>query len=125
MAYSGGFGGMGGSMNLTAIGTLVGSVSKSKGTDQYKACLKRLLDNLDAARGDGSYAEYLRLLHGSGPVPGRLQRLAKNGMPSKVRELPRSSEGRWISFSGGSYETGMSLLLALALNYRFLPIYER
>ena len=28
------------------------------------------------------------------------------------------------SFNGTSYQTGMSLL-ALALNYRFLPIYER
>ncbi len=28
------------------------------------------------------------------------------------------------SFGTGAYETGMSLL-ALALNYRFLPIYER
>ena len=28
------------------------------------------------------------------------------------------------SFTGGGYGTGMSLL-AVALNYRFLPIYER
>jgi len=28
------------------------------------------------------------------------------------------------SFNNGAYETGMSLL-ALALNYRFLPVYER
>ena len=28
------------------------------------------------------------------------------------------------SFTGGAYATGMSLL-GLALNYRFLPIYER
>ena len=37
VAYTGGFGGMGGSMNLTAVATLVGAVSKTKNTDQYKA----------------------------------------------------------------------------------------
>ena len=37
VAYTGGFGGMGGSMNLTAIATLVGAVSKTKESDQYKA----------------------------------------------------------------------------------------
>ena len=42
VAYSGGFGGMNGSMNLTAVAALVGAVSKSKNTDQYKASLKRL-----------------------------------------------------------------------------------
>jgi hypothetical protein len=40
-----------------------------------------------------------------------------------VREL-RDLQKEDGSFNDGSYETGMSLL-ALALNYRFLPIYER
>ena len=40
----------------------------------------------------------------------------------KIRELKtlQRDDGSF----GGNYETGMSLL-ALALNYRFLPIYER
>ena len=42
VAYSGGFGGMGGSMNLTAISALVGAVSRTKETEQYKASLARL-----------------------------------------------------------------------------------
>jgi hypothetical protein len=40
-----------------------------------------------------------------------------------VREL-QTAQHEDGSFSGGAYGTGMSLL-ALALNYRFLPIYER
>ena len=47
VAYSGGLGGMGGSMNLTAISALVGAISKTKDAEQYHAALKRLLENLE------------------------------------------------------------------------------
>jgi hypothetical protein len=42
---------------------------------------------------------------------------------AKVRELHEAQQEDG-SFTGGPYYTGMALL-ALALNYRFLPIYER
>ena len=58
VAYSGGFGSMGGSMNLTAISALVGAVTKTKETDQYKASLKRLQENLEHR--ETSYPEYFR-----------------------------------------------------------------
>ena len=121
VAYSGGFGGMGGSMNLTAVASLVGAVSKSKGTDQYKASLKRLVDNLDS-RESGNYAEYLRYYMAQALFQGDYNAWQKWNA-AKVREL-RDTQRDDGSFSGGAYETGMSLL-ALALNYRFLPIYER
>lgn len=121
VAYTGGFGGMNGSMNLTAVASLVGAVSKSKGTDQYKASLKRLLDNLDAHE-TGTYAEYFRYYMAQALFQGDYNAWQKWN-ESKIRELHdlQKEDG---SFSGGAYETGMSLL-ALALNYRFLPIYER
>jgi hypothetical protein len=120
VAYTGGFGGMGGSMNLTAIATLVGSVSKTKDTDQYRAALKRLQDNLDYHEA-GNYAEYFRYYMAQALFQGDYDAWQKwNG--EKIRELQQIQHDDG-SF-GGSYETGMSLL-ALALNYRFLPIYER
>jgi len=121
VAYSGGFGGMGGSMNLTAVASLVGAVSKSKGTDQYKASLKRLTDNLDAPAA-GNYAEYFRYYMAQALFQGDYAAWQKWNA-AKVRELhdQQKDDG---SFAGGSYQTGMSLL-ALGLNYRFLPIYER
>jgi hypothetical protein len=121
VAYTGGFGGMGGSMNLTAISALVGAVTKTKETDQYKASLKRLLENLEH-RESGSYAEYFRYYMAQALFQGDYAAWQKWNA-AKVRELHdlQHEDG---SFSNGTYGTGMSLL-ALALNYRFLPIYER
>jgi hypothetical protein len=121
VAYSGGFGGMGGSINLTAISALVGAITKSKDTDQYKASLQRLLESLEHREG-GSYAEYFRYYMAQALFQGDADAWQKWNA-EKVREL-RELQRDDGSFSGGAYETGMSLL-ALALNYRFLPIYER
>jgi hypothetical protein len=121
VAYTGGFGGMEGSMNLTAIGALTGAVSKTKNTDQYKACLKRLLDNLDAPP-NANYAEYFRYYMAQALFQGDYGAWQKWNA-EQVRELHDSQRDDG-SFSGSPYSTGMSLL-ALALNYRFLPIYER
>ena len=121
VAYSGGFGGMGGSMNLTAVSSLVGAVSKTKDTDQYKATLKRLTDNLETPA-SGNYAEYFRYYMAQALFQGDYNAWQKWNA-AKIREL-RDIQREDGSFNGGAYETGMSLL-ALALNYRFLPIYER
>ncbi|HEV3270901.1 MAG TPA: prenyltransferase/squalene oxidase repeat-containing protein [Candidatus Methylacidiphilales bacterium] len=120
VAYTGGFGAMGGSMNLTAVASLVGAVSKTKETDQYKATLKRLLDNLDHHE-PGGYAEYFRYYMAQALFQGDYNAWQKWNA-EKIRELHdlQKDDGSF----GGNYETGMSLL-ALALNYRFLPIYER
>ena len=121
VAYTGGFGGMGGSMNLTAISALVGAVSKTKETEQYKASLARLLDNLDHKE-SGNYAEYFRYYMAQALFQGDYNAWQKWNA-EKVREL-RELQQDDGSFAGGAYNTGMSLL-GLALNYRFLPIYER
>jgi hypothetical protein len=122
VAYSGGFGGMEGSMNLSAVGALVGAVSKSKDTEQYKACFKRLVDNLDSPSNGNNFPEYFRYYMAQALFQGDYQAWQKwNG--AVVRELHDAQHDDG-SFANGAYGTGMSLL-ALALNYRFLPIYER
>jgi len=120
VAYTGGIGGMGGSMNLTAISTLVSAVTKTKDTDQYRAALKRLQDNLDYNEA-GTYAEYFRYYMAQALFQGDYGAWQKWNA-QKIRELQgiQHDDGSF----GGAYETGMSLL-GLALNYRFLPIYER
>ena len=88
--------------------------------DAVKASLKRLQDNLDYHE-SGNYAEYFRYYMAQALFQGDYADWQKwNG--EKIREL-RDLQHEDGSF-GGNYETGMSLL-ALALNYRFLPIYER
>ncbi len=85
VAYTGGFGGMGGSMNLTAIATLVGAVSKTKDSDQYKAALHRLQDNIDYHEA-GNYAEYFRYYMAQALFQGDYDAWKKwNG--EKIREL--------------------------------------
>ena len=120
VAYSGGFGSMGGSMNLTAISTLVGAVTKTKDTDQYKASLKRLQENLE--HHETSYPEYFRYYMAQALFQGDYDAWQKWNA-AKVRELHDAQHDDG-SFGNGAYGTGMSLL-GLALNYRFLPIYER
>ena len=120
VAYSGGFGSMGGSMNLTAISTLVGAVTKTKDTDQYKASLKRLQENLE--HHETTYPEYFRYYMAQALFQGDYDAWQKWNA-GKVRELHDAQHDDG-SFGNGAYGTGMSLL-GLALNYRFLPIYER
>ena len=120
VAYSGGLGGMGESMNRTAIATLVGAVTKSKETDQFKACLHMLVDNLD--HHETTYPEYFRYYMAQALFQGDYGAWQKWNA-GQVREL-RDIQHEDGQFGGGAYPTGMCLL-ALALNYRFLPIYER
>ncbi|MEI6715540.1 MAG: squalene--hopene cyclase [Verrucomicrobiota bacterium] len=120
VSYSGNFGGLGGSMNLSAIATLLGAVSRSKETEQYKASLGRLLDNLDHK--ETGYAEYFGYYMAQALFQGDYSAWQKWNS-EKVHSL-RETQKEDGSFANGAYQTGMSLL-ELALNYRFLPIYER
>lgn len=119
VAYSGGLGGMGGSMNLTAIAVLTGSVSRSKDTEEYEACLSRLRDNLENPI--NHYPEYFRYYVAQALFQSDYATWKKwNASIARQLSERQSDDGSF----GGPYNTGMSLL-ALALNYRFLPIYER
>ena len=121
VAYTGGFGGMGGSMNLTAVSALTNAVAKTKDTPAYKAAIKKLVENLDSAE-TGMYAEYFRYYAAQALFQGNYEAWQKwNAEQVRILRDTQSDDG---SFTGGAYQTGMSLL-GLALNYRFLPIYER
>jgi hypothetical protein len=120
VAYSGGFGGMGESMNRSCIATLVAAVSKQKDEQKYAATLKHITARLEHR--EGHYAEYFRYYMAQALFQGDYEAWQKwNAMT--VRQL-HESQGEDGGFNGSSYSTAMSLL-ALALNYRFLPIYER
>lgn len=119
VAYTGGIGG-GGSMNLTAIATLTAAVSRQKDPEKYPATLKRLTSDLEHK--DTSYIEYFRYYMAQALFQGDYEAWQKwNSATVRALNESQSDNG---SFGGNAYSTGMSLL-ALALNYRFLPIYER
>lgn len=120
VAYSGGFGGMGESMNRSAIATLVSAVSKMKDDGKYQSTLKHITSRLDHK--ESSYKEYFRYYMAQALFQGDYEAW-KKWNAATVRQLA-DSQREDGSFEGGAYGTAMSLL-ALALNYRFLPIYER
>ena len=120
VAYSGGFGGFGESMNRSCIATLVAAVSKQKDEQKFPATLKHITTRLEHQ--EGHYKEYFRYYMAQALFQGDYDSWQKwNAMT--VRQLHESQQDDG-GFSNSSYSTGMSLL-ALALNYRFLPIYER
>ena len=120
VTYSGGFGGFGESMNRSAIATLVAAVSKNKETEEFKATLKHITDRLEHS--EGNYKEYFRYYMAQALFQGDYASWQKwNTATARVLSETQAPDG---SFNNGPYETGMALL-ALGLNYRFLPIYER
>lgn len=120
VAYAGGFGGFGESMNRSAIATLVQSVSKHKDIEEFKATLKHITERLE--HNEGNYKEYFRYYMAQALFQGDYAAWQKwNAATVRVLSESQAPDG---SFSNDPYATGMSLL-ALGLNYRFLPIYER
>lgn len=119
VAYSGGFGGMGESMNRSAIATLVAAVGKKKDSETYKSTLEHISSRLEHA--ESSYKEYFRYYMAQALFQGDYTAWEKwNAATVRALSEAQSPEGGF----GDAYQTGMSLL-AVALNYRFLPIYER
>lgn len=119
VAYSGGFGGMGESMNRSAIATLVAAVGKKKETDEYKATLEHINTRLEHA--EGHYKEYFRYYMAQALFQGDYESWQKwNTATVRTLSEAQAEDGSF----GDAYQTGMSLL-AVALNFRFLPIYER
>lgn len=120
VAYAGGFGGMGDTMARTAIATLVAAVGKQKDPEKFPATLKHLTTRLEHR--EGNYPEYFRYYMAQALFQGDYEAWQKwNALTIRQLAETQAEDG---SFKGGSFQTGMSLL-ALALNYRFLPIYER
>jgi hypothetical protein len=120
VAYSGGFGGMGTSMNRSSIATLVAAVGKQKDEEKFAATVKHITTRLEHR--EGSYPEYFRYYMAQALFQSDYEAWKKwNVLTIRYLNDTQAEDG---SFNRNSYSTGMSLL-ALALNYRFLPIYER
>ena len=120
VAYSGGFGGFGESMNRSCIATLVAAVARQKDDPKYTATLKHITTRLEHQ--EGHYKEYFRYYMAQALFQGDYEAWQKWNAQT-VRQL-HETQAEDGAFANSSYSTGMSLL-ALALNYRFLPIYER
>jgi hypothetical protein len=115
--------GHGASMNRSSIATLVYSISKRKDWTQYDATSNYIAGNLEHQ--EGGYPFYFRyymaqaLFQSDYEAWTRWKRLNTDMLRDQQRE-----DGHFDSSHGPAYGTAMSLL-SLALEYRYLPIYER
>jgi hypothetical protein len=122
VGYSGGPA-SGGSMNPPAIATLVYSIGKRKDSTQFAATSKYIVSNMLNAQ--NSYPEYYRYYMSQALFQSDFEAWGKwkRENTATLRAL-QQEDGSFNSSYGQAYATSMSLL-SLALDYRFLPIYER
>jgi hypothetical protein len=123
VGYSGGFGGLDESLARISIATLVYSVARRKDLPQYKATLGYLAQRLEQP--PGGYMEYARYYQAQALFQGDVASWEKwNKLLVRQLKQAQRPDGSIPGQFGTGFGTSMSLL-ALALNYRFLPIYER
>jgi len=112
---------MGPNATRTAIGCLVLALAKEKDTPAFKAAF----NFLKTAPDDSQYPHYFKyyaaqaFFHGS---PDAWQNWNRDNI--HALRATQTAEGGWEGQFGSTYGTSLSLL-SLALNYRYLPIYER
>ena len=123
VAYAGGFGGFDESFARISIATLVYAVARRKDLPQYKATLKYLTERLETPA--QNYPEYTRYYQSQALFQGDVETWEKwNKLLIRQLKSSQAADGSIKGQFGPAVGTSLSLL-ALALNYRFLPIYER
>jgi hypothetical protein len=120
VAYSGGIGGGGESMSRSSVATLVFAIAKHKDWEEFAATLKHI--SADLEHQEGGHPEYYRYYAAQALFQGDYEAWQKWNK-NTIRHFKDSQQADG-GFGNASYSTAMSLL-ALALNYRFLPVYER
>lgn len=122
VGYSGGLDGFGQSIARSSIACLVFAIAKRKDLKQYKAVEKYVTSNLTESSG---WVEYARYYQAQALFQADIESWEKWNR-SLIRQLKgiQSDDGSFRGDLGAANSTSMALL-ALALNYRFLPIYER
>lgn len=123
VAYAG-IGGFDDSIPRISIGTLVYAVSRRKDMPEFKATLGALTSRLEESP-NSAYLRYGQYYEAQALFQGDVDAWEKWN-EHLIREL-KADQGAEGGFSGGqgaSVDTALSLL-AMALNFRFLPIYER
>jgi hypothetical protein len=126
VAYSGGLGGFDESLARISIASLVYSLARRKDLPQFKSTLGYLKDKLDYTGASGhGWMEYQRYYQAQAFFQADVDAWEKwNKLLVRQLKQAQLPDGSFQGQFGGAASTSMSLL-ALALDYRFLPIYER
>jgi hypothetical protein len=124
VAYTGGMGGFGESMARTSIAALVFAVARRKDVKQYKATVDYLKQRVDQVP-QQAWPEYARYYEAQALFQGDVTAWEKwNKLLVRQLKQAQAADGSFRGQLGSSVSTSLSLL-ALAVNFRFLPIYER
>ena len=123
VGYTGSLQGMGESLARSSIAALVFSIAKRKDLKQFQGALKYVSSNLET--NNSAWPEYTRYYQAQALFQGDVEAWEKwnQGLIRTLKTL-QTDEGMFRGQLGASNDTSLSLL-ALALNFRFLPIYER
>jgi hypothetical protein len=123
VAYAGGMGGFDDSLARISIGSLVYAVARRKDVPQYKATIENLKQRIDQP--PTNYREYAQYYEAQALFQGDVEAWGKwNKLLVQQLKQQQQPDGSFTGDFGPEISTSLSLL-ALALNYRFLPIYER
>lgn len=124
VSYAGTMTTFGSSHARSSIATLVYAIARRKDLPEFRATLGYLTDHLEDVP-TRTYREYTRYYQAQALFQGDLTAWEKwnRDLARQLRQA-QQPDGSFPSQFGKTIGTGMSLL-ALALNYRFLPIYER
>jgi len=113
----------GNGITRSAIGTLVYAVAKRKDLPEYKVASEFIKRRIDQDVNDHPF--YYRYYMAQALFHSDLEAWkAWNGRTVERLQKMQEEDGSFASSHGKAYGTGMSVL-ALALNYRLLPVYER
>jgi len=123
VAYSGGLGGGGESMARSSVATLVYAVGHKRETDEFKSALAHISERLD--HNETAHTHYFYYYMAQALYQGNPEAWERwNRSHAMMLSEQQAPDGSFPGSYGEAYGTAMSLL-SLALNFRFLPIYER
>jgi hypothetical protein len=124
VAYAGGMGGFDESIARISIASLVYAVARRKDLPEFKSTTNYLKQRLEQQTA-GQWMEYGRYYQAQALFQGDLDAWEKwNKLLVRQLKAAQKPDGSFQGQFGPTLSTSFSLL-ALALNYRFLPIYER
>jgi len=113
----------GGRITLSAIGSLCFSLAKKKDAPGYEKTTEHLSRNINVQ--EGTYPFYFRYYMSQALFQAD-EKLWEKWNKNNIRLLSniQLQDGSFAGNHGNAYSTSAALL-SLALNYRFLPIYEK
>jgi len=112
-----------GRVTLTAIGSLCMSLAKERETKSFKMSAEYLKKNMDYR--DRTYPFYFEYYMSQALFQADQESWRQwNAKNIEYLAVSQGADGSWPGNQGASFNTAAALL-SLALNYRFLPIYEK